>query len=111
MIQPSEIRFADEKIKEAFYKLEYGDSSEKELFRFINQAMDNIEKNAFCGIQIPKKQIPEEYIKGFSATNIWKYDLPNAWRLIYTIRGGKAFVVSVILEWMTHKEYERKFHY
>ena len=111
MIQPSEIRFVDAKIKEAFYKLKNGDSTEKELFKFINQAIDNIEKNAFCGIQVPKRQIPKEYIKNLGVTNIWKYDLPNAWRLIYTIRGGKAFVVSVILEWMTHKEYERKFNY
>ena len=111
MIQPSEIRFADEKIKEAFYKLKNGDPTEKELFKFINQAIDNIENNAFCGIQVPKRQIPKEYIKTLGVTNIWKYDLPNAWRLIYTIRGGKAFVVSVILEWMTHKEYDRKFNY
>jgi hypothetical protein len=108
---PSETRFIDEKIKEAFYKLEEGDASEKELFKFINQAMDNIEKNAFCGIQIPKDRIPKEYIKQYGAVNIWKYDLPNAWRMIYTIRGGKAVVISVILEWLTHKEYERRFSY
>ena len=88
-----------------------GDSSEKELFKFINQAMDNIETNAFCGIQIPKKQIPKEYIKKYGVKNLWKYDLPNAWRLIYTIRAGKGVVVSVLLEWMTHKEYERRFGY
>ena len=111
MILPSEIRFVEEAIKEAFYKLQKGDSSEKELFKFINQAIDNIEKNAFCGIQIPRKQIPKEYIKKYGITNLWKYDLPNAWRLIYTIRGGKAIVISVLLEWMTHKEYERRFNY
>jgi len=111
MILPSETRFADESIKEAFYKLEKGDSSEKELFKFIDQALENIEKNAFCGIQIPKKQIPKEYLVKYSSTNLWKYDLPNAWRLIYSIRGGKAIVISLILEWLTHKEYERRFNY
>ncbi|MFA6023300.1 MAG: hypothetical protein WC781_04385 [Candidatus Pacearchaeota archaeon] len=111
MILPSETRFVEESVKEAFYDLENGDSSEKELFKFISQAMDNIEKNAFCGIQIPKIQIPKEYIKKYGIANLWKYDLPNAWRLIYTIRGGKAIVVSVILEWMSHKEYERRFGY
>ena len=111
MILPSEIRFADESIKEAFYKLEKGDSSEKELFKFIDQALENIEKNAFCGIQIPKKQIPKEYLIKYNSTNLWKYDLPNAWRLIYSIRGGKAIVISLILEWMNHKEYERRFNY
>ena len=111
MILPCETRFIEQTIKEAFYNLQNGDSSEKELFRFINQAMDNIEKNAFCGIQIPKNQIPKEYIKKYGVTNIWKYDLPNAWRLIYSIRGGKAIIVSVVLEWMTQKEYERRFGY
>lgn len=111
MILPSQIRFADERVRAAFYKLESGDASEKELFRFINQAIHNIEKNAFCGIQIPKKLRPLEYSKKYGATNLWKYDLPNAWRLLYTIRGGKAIVVSVVLEWMSHKEYERKFNY
>ena len=111
MILPSESRFVDDNIKKAFYKLEEGDNSEQELFRFINQAMDNIERNAFCGIQIPKKQIPKEYIKKYSVMNLWKYDLPNAWRLIYSIRGGKAIVVSIILKWMNHKDYEKRFNY
>ncbi len=84
MIIQSETRFVEESLKEAFYKLETGDSSEKELFKFINQAMNNLEKNAFCGIQIQKKQIPREYIKKYGVANLWKYDLPNAWRLIYS---------------------------
>lgn len=111
MILPSQARFTDENIKKAFYKLEEGDPSERELFHFIDQAIDNIEKNAFCGIQIPKKQIPKDYTKKYGHINLWKYNLPNAWRLIYTIRGGQVVVVSVILEWMTHKEYDRKFGY
>src|SRR3989344_7918855 len=100
MIQPSETRFADESVKKAFYKLKEGDNSEKELFKFISQAIDNIEKNAFCGTQIPKRQIPKEYIKKYGVENLWKYDLPNAWRLIYSIKGSKAVVISIILEWM-----------
>ncbi|HLC86578.1 MAG TPA: hypothetical protein VJG30_04800 [Candidatus Nanoarchaeia archaeon] len=74
---PSDVKFADKKVKEAFYKLENGDDQERELFRLINQAIDNIEKNAFCGIQIPKKLIPKVYIQNYGVTNIWKYDLPK----------------------------------
>ena len=57
--------------------MENGDGSERELLKFINQALDNIEQNAFCGIQIPKKLIPKEYKKRFGIENIWKYDLPK----------------------------------
>jgi len=70
MILPLETRFVDENVLKAFYKLKEGDKSEQELFKFINQALDNLEKNAFCGIQIPKKQIPKKYIKDYQATNL-----------------------------------------
>lgn len=107
----SEIRFIDEKLKKAFYKLEGSDSSEKRLFKFINQALTNIEENAFCGTQIPKKQVPKKYVMKYGVTNLWKYDIPNAWRLIYSIKGGEVIVVSIVLEWMTHKDYNRRFNY
>ncbi len=104
-------RFADEKIKEAFYKLEKGDNQERELFKVINQALDNIEKNAFSGIQIPKKLIPKVYAQNYGVNNIWKYDLPKGWRLIYSIVREEVIVVSLVLEWFDHKEYERRFNY
>lgn len=47
MKMPSKIRFADEKLKKAFSKLENGDKSEKELFKIINQAFDNIVSTVF----------------------------------------------------------------
>ena len=99
---PSDIRFADENIREAFYKLEKGDDSERELFKLINQALDNLEENAFCGIQIPKRLIPKVYITKYSVKNIWKYDLPKAWRLIYSIVNDEIVVVSLVLEWLDH---------
>ncbi len=108
---PSDIRFVDESIREAFYKLEKGDNSERELFKFINQALDNIEENAFCGIQIPKRTIPKEYISKFGVKNLWKYDLPKAWRLIYSIVNDEIVVVSLVLEWFDHKNYEKRFKY
>ena len=112
MEKPSIIRFANRTVEESFYKLKSGDEQEQEMFRLVNQAMDNIEKNAFCGIQIPKKQIPKEYTQHYGAMNLWKYDLPRGWRLIYTIRGENAIIVSIILEWFfAHKDYERKFNY
>ncbi len=108
---PSESKFADDKIKEAFYKLEQGDNSEKELFKLINQAIDNIEVNAFCGVQIPKNLIPKVYEQKYGVTNLWKYDLPKGWRLIYSITRDEVVVISLILEWFDHKGYERRFNY
>ena len=108
---PSTTRFVDKKLKTALYKLEKGDKSERELFKFIDQALDNVEENAFCGIQVQKRLIPKEYIKKYGVKNLWKYNLPNAWRLLYTIKGEEIYVVSVVLEWLDHKSYDKKFKY
>ena len=104
---PSKVRFSDEKIQRAFEKLKEGTGDEMELYSWLIRAFEDIEKNAFCGIQVPKRLIPKEY----NVTNLWKYDLPSAWRLLYSIENQRIYVVSIVLEWMTHKEYERKFRY
>lgn len=104
---PSKIRFVDERIQSAFEKLKEGTGDEKDLHSWLVRAFEDIENNAFCGIQIPKKLIPQDY----NVTNLWKYNLPNAWRLLYSIENQQICVVSIVLEWLTHKEYERKFNY
>jgi Txe/YoeB family toxin of Txe-Axe toxin-antitoxin module len=108
---PSNIRFADEELKKAFYKLEKGDDVGKELFKAINKAIDNLEQNAFCGIQIPKKLMPKEYITEYKVKNLWKYNLPKGWRLMYSIVNDEIVVISLIVDWLKHKEYEKKFKY
>jgi len=104
----SEIQFVNEKIKAAFEKLK---NEDKKMHELILRAFEDMENNAFCGIQMPKKLIPKEYIKKYNVRNLWKYNLPDAWRLIYSIEGKNLLVFSIILEWMNHKEYERRFGY
>ena len=70
-----------------------------------------MKKDPFVGIKIPKKLWPKEYGKNYGINNLWKYDLPNAWRLIYTVKGDAVQIVAIILEWFDHKKYERKFKY
>lgn len=108
---PSEVRFVNEKTKKSLFDLKDGDSSEKELYKLIVQALENLEENAHYGIQIPKKQIPKEYIKKYDVKNLWKYDLPRGWRLIYSVVQGDIIVISLVLEWFDHKDYERRFKY
>lgn len=106
MSKPSEIHFADKKIQKTFENL-----TEEPLKKQLERAFEDIEENPFCGIQIPKKLIPKEYSKKYDAKNLWKYNLPGAWRLIYSIEGGEAVIISIILDWMDHKSYTRKFNY
>lgn len=111
MIRPSEIRFADEKIQYNFEKLKTGRDDEKRLYKWLIRSFEDIEENAFCGIQIPKKLVPKEYTKRYNITNLWKYDLPQGWRLIYSVENNEIVILSIVLEWFDHKNYERKFKY
>ena len=103
--------FADRKIKVAFEKLKDSKAEDKKLYSWLNRAFDDICENAFCGIQIPKKLIPKKYLKQYGIDNLWKYNLPNAWRLLYSVARDEIIIIAIILEWLPHKEYERLFGY
>lgn len=108
----SEIRFGDENLKKAYEALESKRFQEKLLKKWLDRAFDDLRNNAFCGTQISKHLIPKEYyVKFGNIGNLWKYDLPSAWRLIYTIKKDQITILSIVLEWMDHKEYERRFSY
>lgn len=107
----SRIFFAEDKLKNSFEELKNGKTEEKELYKQIKQALDNLKINAFSGIQIPKRLIPSVYISKYGIENLWKYDLPRGWRLLYSVGRNGIEILSIILEWMDHKEYEKRFKY
>ena len=107
----SHIKFAEEKLKEALVKLKISKTEDQKLYKWINRALDDIEEDAFCATQVPKKLIPKVYIEKYGIDNLWKYDLPSGWRLIYSVANNDVIVLAIIIEWFSHKEYERKFKY
>ena len=108
----STIIFADEKIKQTLQKLKESTTEDKKVYEWLLRAFVDLEKDAFSGVQIPKRLIPKEYQKKFGKLdNLWKYNLPDAWRLIYSIENQEILVVSIVLDWMDHKAYEKKFNY
>lgn len=106
-----EVTFAEQNLKESYEALSEGRFEDKELYKFITRAKEDLIKDPLCGIRVPARLFPKEYVQKYGITNLWKYDLPNGWRLLYTVVGNEVKIVSVILEWMTHKEYERRFGY
>jgi Txe/YoeB family toxin of Txe-Axe toxin-antitoxin module len=103
--------FANPKIELEFDKLKQGKFEDKKLYEYISRAIEDLKKDPTSGVKIPKNVWPKEYIQKFEITNLWKYDLPNAWRLIYTIKTDDIQILNVILEWFDHKNYEKKFKY
>ena len=105
------LRFADEKIKKRFEGLRYGDNSERTLHKYICQALDNIKANPYCTIRIPYNLIPRQYLIRYGIKNLFKYDLPSGWRLLYSVAADEIEIIAILLEYLSHKEYEKRFNY
>jgi addiction module RelE/StbE family toxin len=109
-----EVRYSEEFNKD-YVKLreraDQGNGEAKYLIELISKATAKLSLNREAGIQIPKKQWPGEYPQKYGITNLWKINLDSNWRLIYTITGNEVEMFLIYLEYIKHKEYDRKFGY
>jgi hypothetical protein len=110
MALPSSFRFLSETSRREFIALQNGDDADRRLYEWIYSAGMALERNAFAGTQIRKALIPKEYAR-HDIDNLWKYDLPDGWRLVYTIKSEEVVIITIVLEWLDHKDYERRFKY
>jgi len=104
------VTFKDPKADALYENLKNGTYEEKTLYKHISRAIEDLKKDPQTGLEIPRDRWPEFYKKS-GITNLWKYDLPAAYRLIYTIAKEGVLILCIILEWLTHKKYERRFGY
>lgn len=93
-------------------KLKGIDSSfHQTLLRSIQRVKDLLKQNPFAGEQVRKKQIPPKYISKYNVDNLWRIDLANRWRMVYTITGGKVEIITFVLDIFDHREYDKVFGY
>ncbi len=108
MIKPSKVKFISQELEDDFNSLKEDDHIKKAMIR----AIKDLKENAFSGIQLPKRLFPKEYIQKYEINNLWKYDLPRGWRLMYTVTAdNEVNLISAILEWFDHKDYEKRLGY
>ncbi|HEV8289578.1 MAG TPA: hypothetical protein VGQ00_01340 [Candidatus Norongarragalinales archaeon] len=105
------VAFADKQLERAYYSLKRGRSEERQLVSFIDDAINDLLENPLAGVIVPKSLWPQEYVRKHAIDNLRKYNLPNGWRLTYTIFGNNIKITSILLEWMSHKDYEKRFGY
>ena len=86
-------------------------SDHQTLLNSIKQKIEILRDNPEYGIHIPKDRIPKEYIRDYDVNNLWKLNLSGAWRMVYTIRGSEVEIISLILDIINHRDYEKKFKY
>ncbi len=86
-------------------------SIHQSIFRSIERVKGWLKENPFVGDQVKKGQIPHCYAEKYGVTNLWRIELSNYWRLIYTIQSEEVEIIDFVLDIIDHKEYDKKFGY
>ena len=86
-------------------------TEEMQLLRSIKQKIEFIKANPFYGDNIQKHLIPQEYILKYQVSNLFRIELSNFWRMIYTVKGNQAEIINFILDIIDHPTYDNKFGY
>lgn len=102
---------------EEVYKFlnEQAPSSKKErmILNAINHKINFIKANPHYGDPISKKLIPNEYKIKYKITNLFRTELPDFWRMLYTLTNNESEIeiIAFILDVIDHKTYNKKFGY
>jgi len=87
--------------------------TEKIILNALNNKVEFLKSNPHYGDPIAKKLIPDEYKQKYGVTNLFRIELPNFWRMLYTLTNNESEIeiVAFVLDVIDHKEYNKKFGY
>ena len=82
---------------------------EKTIVNAIDKKVELIKKDIHYGAPLSKNDIPKQ----FDVSNLFRVELPNYWRMLYTLTESdtKVEIIVFIIEIVDHKEYDKLFGY
>lgn len=97
--------------QEAYLELKKRDDKEAQiLLRSIHRLIDILKENPQFGDPVRKQLIPRQFQeKGIQ--NLYRVELSNYWRMLYTLQGTQVEIFCFVLSIMDHKEYDKLFGY
>ena len=105
--KPSKEVYVSKELKELLDSL----NPEHKLKKWIENMKIRLKGHMLKGNKIKKKQIPSYYIEHYGVTNLFLYKHPEGYRSCYTLHNFEVGVCPVILDIMSHPEYDRIFGY
>jgi len=102
------IRLLGEAINDYSELKERKDKQARILLNSIDKVKERLKINPQFGDSIKKDLIPKEY-KEYG--NLYRVELSNFWRLLYTIKGNEVEIIAFVLAIIDHEEYNKKFGY
>ena len=86
---------------------------ERALLKAINYKIELIKQNFHYGDAIAKNLIPVAYKEKYGITNLFRVELPDYWRMLYSLTDGDSVVeiIAFVLDIFDHPTYNKKFGY
>ena len=103
--------FLKAQARESFLELKKRtDKQAQTLVHSIERVISVLKENPQYGNPIKKELIPESFKKA-GIKNLYRAELSNFWRMLYTIEGTQVEILVFVLKIMDHKEYNKFFGY
>jgi hypothetical protein len=86
---------------------------ERSILNAVNKKIELVKANFHYGEPIAKKLIPQEYKTNYGVVNLFRVELPNFWRMLYTLTDGESEIeiIAFVLDILDHDQYNKKFGY
>ena len=86
---------------------------ERSILNAFHKKKDLIKINPHYGDPVAKRLIPGDYVVKYGTTNLFRVELPNYWRMLYTLTDGgtEIEIIAFVLDIIDHKRYDKKFGY
>ena len=84
------------------------------IYNSFLKKIELIKNNPNYGNNIPKSQIPKEYIEKYKINNLFRIELSNYWRCLYTLideKENKIEIIAFVIDFLDHDKYNKKFKY
>ena len=87
--------------------------TDQTILKAINKKVELIKANPHYGNPISKRLIPQEYKDKYDVSNLFRVELPNFWRMLYTLTDGETNIeiIAFVLDVIDHLTYDKKFGY
>lgn len=86
-------------------------SVHQSIFRSVERVKGWLKENPFAGEQVKKSLMPRYYLNKYGITNLWRINLSDYWRLVYTIQSNEVEIIDFVLNIVDHKKYDKIFGY
>ena len=86
------------------------DKEAKSILNSFERAKELLKQNPQYGDPVSKRLIPDSLLK-LGIQNLYRIELSNYWRMLYTIEGNTVEIFLFVLKIVDHDEYNKLFGY